>query len=77
MTCSSVSPGIPVVPQRKRDIEKPRSYGANTMKTKDYQIAPPKRLREPECAAGYLTDVLETESQVESLMAIKNVLDAR
>lgn len=47
------------------------------MRTKDYKIGLLKRLKDPEYAAGYLADVLETESQEAFLIAVKNVLDAR
>jgi probable addiction module antidote protein len=47
------------------------------MKTKDYKTALLKRLKDPEYAAGYLADVLETESQEAFLIAVRNVLDAR
>jgi probable addiction module antidote protein len=47
------------------------------MKTKDYKATLLKRLKNPEYAAGYLADVLETESQEAFLIAIKNVLEAR
>ena len=36
-----------------------------------------KRLADPEYAMGYLTEVLEHESQEAFLIAIKNVIDAR
>jgi probable addiction module antidote protein len=63
--------------RRKETLKKPRSYGGNTMKTKDYKAALLKRLKDPEYAAGYLADVLETESQEAFLIAVRNVLDAR
>ena len=47
------------------------------MQSKDYKTALLKRLRDPEHAAGYLADVLESESQETFLVAVKNVLDAR
>jgi probable addiction module antidote protein len=47
------------------------------MKTKDYKATLLKRLKNPEYAAGYLADVLETESQEAFLIAVKNVLEAR
>jgi probable addiction module antidote protein len=47
------------------------------MKTKDYNTGLLKRLKDPEYAAGYLADVLESESQEAFLIAVKNVLDAR
>jgi len=47
------------------------------MRTKEYKTNLLKRLKEPEYAAGYLADVLETESQEAFLIAIKNVLEAR
>ena len=47
------------------------------IKTKEYKTGLLKRLKDPEYAAGYLADVLETESQEAFLIAVKNVLDAR
>lgn len=47
------------------------------MKSKDYKIGLLKRLKDPEYAAGYLADVLESESQEAFLIAVKNVLEAR
>ena len=47
------------------------------MKTKDYKPALLKRLKDPDYAAGYLSDVLESESQEAFLIAVRNVLDAR
>ena len=47
------------------------------MKSKDYKEGLLKRLRDPGYAAGYLADVLESESQEAFLIAVKNVLDAR
>ena len=46
------------------------------MKSKDYKIGLLKRLKDPEYAAGYLADVLESESQEAFLIAVKHVLDA-
>ena len=42
-----------------------------------YKTALLKRLKDPEYAAGYLADVLETESQEAFLIAVRNILDAR
>jgi len=47
------------------------------MKGKDFKIGLLKRLKDPDYAAGYLADVLESESQEAFLIAVKNVLDAR
>lgn len=47
------------------------------MKGKDYKTGLLKRLRDPDYAAGYLADVLESESQEAFLIAVKNVLEAR
>lgn len=47
------------------------------MKTRDYKTGLLKRLKDPEYAAGYLADVLESESQEAFLIAVKNVLEAR
>ena len=47
------------------------------MKNKNYKIELLKRLKDPEYAAGYLADVLESESQEAFLIAVKNTLDAR
>jgi len=47
------------------------------MRTKEYRPDLLKRLSDPDYAAGYLTDVLESESQEAFLIAVKNVLDAR
>lgn len=47
------------------------------MKGKDFKIGLLKRLKDPDYAAGYLTDVLESESQEAFLIAVKNVLEAR
>ena len=47
------------------------------MKGKDFKVGLLKRLKDPEYAAGYLADVLESESQEAFLLAVKNVLDAR
>ena len=47
------------------------------MKAKDYRVGLLKRLKNPDYAAGYLADVLESESQEAFLIAVKNVLDAR
>ncbi len=47
------------------------------MKSKDYKIGLLKRLKDPDYAAGYLADVLESESQEAFLIAVKNVLEAR
>ena len=47
------------------------------MKSKDYKVGLLKRLKDPDYAAGYLADVLESESQEAFLIAVKNVLEAR
>ncbi len=47
------------------------------MKGKDYKAGLLKRLKDPDYAAGYLADVLESESQETFLIAVKNVLEAR
>ena len=47
------------------------------MKGKDYKIGLLKRLKDSDYAAGYLADVLESESQEAFLIAVKNVLEAR
>ncbi len=47
------------------------------MKSKDFKVGLLKRLKDPEYAAGYLADVLESESQEAFLIAVKNVLEAR
>ena len=47
------------------------------MKARDYKIGLLKRLKDPEYAAGYLADVLESESQEAFLIAVRYVLDAR
>ena len=47
------------------------------MKSKDYKTGLLKRLSNSDYAAGYLADVLESESQEAFLLAVKNVLDAR
>lgn len=47
------------------------------MKTKDFKKGLLKRLKDPDYAAGYLADVLESESQEAFLIAVKNVLEAR
>ncbi|MCB0318867.1 MAG: putative addiction module antidote protein [Bdellovibrionales bacterium] len=47
------------------------------MPSKPYKPMLLKRLADPEYAMGYLTEVLEHESQEAFLIAIKNVIDAR
>lgn len=47
------------------------------MKTKDYRIGLLKRLKDPEYAVGYLTEVLTHESSDAFLIALKDVIDAR
>ena len=47
------------------------------MKSKEYKTGLLKRLNDPDYAAGYLTDVLEHESQETFLLAVKNVLNAQ
>ena len=59
---------------QRKDIQKAKD---GQMKSKDYKTGLLKRLRDPEYAAGYLTDVLEFESQETFLLAVKNVLDAK
>ncbi len=48
-----------------------------TLRVKDYKSTLLNRLRDPEYAAGYLAEVLESETQETFLIAVKNVLDAR
>lgn len=47
------------------------------MKAKDYKTGLLKRLKDPDYAAGYLAEVLESESQEAFLIAVKYVLEAR
>ncbi len=47
------------------------------MKTEDYRSSLFKRLRDPEYAVGYLTEVLSNESQAAFLIALKDIIDAR
>ena len=44
---------------------------------KDYKEGLLRRLKDADYAAGYLADVLESESQEAFLLAVKNVLEAR
>ena len=46
------------------------------MKIEDYRVSLLKRLRDPEYAAGYLTEVLANESQSAFLIALKDIMDA-
>ena len=47
------------------------------MRTDDYRTSLLKRLRDPDYAVGYLTNVLAEESQEAFLIALKDVIDAR
>lgn len=47
------------------------------MKTEDYKTSLYKRLKDPEYAAGYLTDVLAEESQEAFLIALCDIIEAR
>jgi len=47
------------------------------MKTEDYRKSLFKRLKDPEYAVGYLTDVLANESQKAFLTALRDVIEAR
>ncbi len=47
------------------------------MRTDDYRASLLKRLRDPDYAVGYLTNVLAEESQEAFLIALKDVIDAR
>ena len=47
------------------------------MKLKDYRESLLERLREPDYAVSYLTQVLADESQEAFLIALKDVIDAR
>jgi DNA-binding phage protein len=44
---------------------------------RDYRASLLKRLRDPDYAAGYLSDVLSEESEEAFLIALKDVIDAR
>ncbi len=47
------------------------------MKTEDYRQSLLKRLKNPDYAVGYLTDVLAEESQEAFLIALRDVIEAR
>lgn len=47
------------------------------MKTEDNRKSLLKRLKDPEYAVGYLTDVLVDESQEAFLIALRDVIEAR
>ncbi len=47
------------------------------MKTEDYKKSLFKRLKDPEYAVGYLTDVLSDESPEAFLIALRDVIEAR
>jgi probable addiction module antidote protein len=47
------------------------------MKTKSYRTALLKRLKDPQYAVGYLTDVLSEEAPEAFLIALRDVIDAR
>ena len=47
------------------------------MKAEDYRSTLLKRLRDPEYAVGYLTDVLANESQEAFLIALRDVIESR
>lgn len=47
------------------------------MKTEDYKRSLYKRLKDPEYAVGYLTDVLAEETQDAFLIALRDVIEAR
>jgi probable addiction module antidote protein len=47
------------------------------MKSEDYRPSLLKRLKNPDYAVGYLTDVLANESQEAFLIALRDVIDAR
>ncbi|MGL5874242.1 MAG: addiction module antidote protein [Xenococcaceae cyanobacterium] len=47
------------------------------MTTEDYRKSLLKRLKDPEYAVGYLTDVLTQESQEAFLIALRDVIEAR
>jgi probable addiction module antidote protein len=47
------------------------------MKSEDYRPSLLKRLKNPDSAVGYLTDVLAHESQEAFLIALRDVIDAR
>lgn len=49
----------------------------SAMKTKDYRAGLLKRLKYPDYAAGYLSDVLREESDEAFLIALRDVLNAR
>lgn len=47
------------------------------MKTEDYRKSLFKRLKDPEYAVGYLTDVLANESQEAFLIALRDIIESR
>jgi probable addiction module antidote protein len=47
------------------------------MKTKDYRTGLLKRLKDPDFAVGYLTDVLTHETPDAFLIALRDVIEAR
>lgn len=47
------------------------------MKTEDYRKSLLKRLKNPDYAVGYLTDVLVSQTQEEFLIALRDVIEAR
>ena len=47
------------------------------MKTEDYKKSLFKRLKNPDYAVGYLTDVLANESQEAFLIALRDIIEAR
>ena len=47
------------------------------MKTENYKTSLFKRLRDPDYAVGYLTDVLSNESQEAFMIALRDMIEAR
>jgi len=47
------------------------------MKTEDYKRSLFKRLKNPEYAVGYLTEVMANESQEAFLIALRDIIEAR
>lgn len=47
------------------------------MKTEDYRNSLFKRLKDPEYAVGYLTNVLANESQEAFLIALRDIIESR
>ena len=47
------------------------------MRTEDYRKSLFKRLKDPEYAVGYLTEVLANESQGAFLIALKDIIESR